>query len=963
MKVKKIFPVLLVMLLLITVALTSCIEGVIIPGVTDQTGGTGNQTGDTNRTYTVKYMYGDTALLTQTVTGGMLTDAQKAEKGRIGYKGNKITDFYSDAGFTTPFDFDSSITENTTVYCAIFFNVNFHYGDDIILQQKVNSQVGYLDQDQVDEINALKVDGNKFTGMYTDKAKTAPFDMYADVEDSIDVYCHMIYKVYYQYGNNKPLYQEVDPLVGFTEEDIKQKDEFKYHGFFFDYFYSDSYMRNEFDFNAPLKGDTIVYCERDYTKAGKDVYWNIKLTDTGATISFTGEGDMYQFLQPEDVPWNAYKTLVDKFEIEEGITSLADCAFYQYTGLTEISFPSTMRHIGTSAFFESQITDIDFPESLKTIGENAFKGCENLIHLNFNPGLEFIGDKAFFNCTNIFTVVLTDTIMEFGSNAFFGCTGLFAAYYIGTAEQYEQINMRIDNYWINELAHTFFISEEAPAAPGPYWYYDENGDIAQWYYTIWYMENNTARIPFTVDYVDVDMGVTKANIDFMNNIVHEGYKFAGFKKDGEKFNLSIGDMFTDDIKVIGDRGDICGDNLQWSCESTYNSSMRRNIVTLIISKIDASNPDGAMWDFQEIDAAPWNSRKGTIDKVVLSDGVTHIGKFAFVGIMDRQNPYTKFTYIDIPLSVTSVHTGAFYDCSNLLYIYYAGTPTDLYGDPENGVEPRITGLTELVSIYDARVYAYVGDMDYTTLGEGAYWDNIVGHNATGLATTRRVAWIYENGSLLVGGGDLENIMINYVSHSDTPWYSYRDSVTSVVVNKNITTIGHHSFENMTSVTEIVVPKCVTKISGSAFYGTGYYNTQYNEKGVVYINTTSDSDTQTLRFYHLLKVNPEMLKEDGIFILQERTLSIAEQAFEGCESIKHLVMTKDIGVQSIYSTAMSGLTGLEAIYYDGQISAWDQYQNIPSGVPVYFHSQSAPTDSTYSYWYWNNDKSAPVIWES
>ena len=959
MNVKRLFPILLVMFLLITVVLTSC-EGVIVPGVTDQNGGNqsgtgGDQGGDSNRTYTVKYLFGDILLLTQTVNGGKFTEEQIAETGRIGYKGEKITDFCSDANLSIPFDFDAGVTKNTTVYCGIFYDVKFHYGDDIILHHKVNSMLGYLDQEQVDEIKALNKDGNKFTGMYTDEEKTVPFDMYSDVVESIDVYCHMIYKVYYQFGENRPLYQEVDPLIGFTEEQIRQKDEFKYHGFLFDYFYSDSYMRNEFDFTKPLKGNTTIYCDRDYSKAGKEVYWNIKLTDTGATIFFTGEGDMYEFLQPEDVPWNAYKTIVDNFEIADGITSLADCAFYQYTGLKDISFPETIRHIGTSAFFESSITDINFPNSLKTIGENAFKGCENLVHLNFNPGLEFIGDKAFHNCTNVFTVVLTDTIMEFGSNAFFGCTGLFAAYYIGTQEQYAQINIRIDNYWINELAHTFFISDTAPAEPGPYWYYDENGDIAQWYYTIWYMETSNSRVPFTVDYVDVNIGVTKANVDFMNNIVYKGFKFAGFNKGNDKFTLKVGEMLAEDIKVVGERGNICGDNLKWS----YSSSTK----TLTISKITKSNPDGAMWDFEDTAAAPWNSRKSNIRSVVISDGVTHIGKFAFVGIMDKQNPYTNFTYIDIPKSVTSVHTEAFYDCSNLLYIYYAGSPTDLYGDAENGIEPKITGLGELTSVYDARVYAYVGGIAYDTLGEGAYWDRIVGHNQSGSTGIRRVAWIYENGSLLVGGGDLDHIMLNYVSHEDTPWYSYRSSVTSVTVNKNITTIGHHSFENMTSVVEIVVPKCVTKISGSAFLGTGYYNKEYNENGVVYINTTPDSDTETLRFYHLLKVNPEFINENGIFIIKERTLSVAEQAFEGCAAITDLVFTKDIGVQSVYSTAFSGLTALRAIYFDGQIDTWSRYENIPKDADVYFYSVNSPLNTNYTYWYWNAEKTEPKIWES
>jgi hypothetical protein len=128
-------------------------------------------------------------------------------------------------------------------------------------------------------------------------------------------------------------------------------------------------------------------------------------------------------------------------------------------------------------------------------------------------------------------------------------------------------------------------------------------------------------------------------------------------------------------------------------------------------------------------------------------------------------------------------------------------------------------------------------------------------------------------------------------------------------------------------------------------------------------TAPESTTSNISYRHLLKVNPDMTSE--VFIIEEKTLSIAEQAFAECGSIKKLFFTKDIGIESVYSTALNGLTGLEGIYFDGDPVAWPNYKNVhKTNATVYFYSASKPaddTDGTVKYWYWNEDKSEPIAW--
>ncbi len=972
----------LIVTLVFSVALTSCMEGLSIPGVTDNTGGNTNNGGGTNNENggnedddkpiddgktninTVSFRHdGKTVYSVELAVGEGLKESEvKAAIAELGYDFNEYS---SKSDYSTEFDFSSEITSDIKVFCRKVYVANYYYGSRVILTQKVDARSKYFSQEQYDEALALRYEGIAFTGYYntddvdadiqgTETAEQAAqkFDFKAELTDSVNIYCKIFYTVAYKYEGSTLFRQKVDSVKGFSAKQIERATEYLHHGYHFSGFYTDESLAPEYelDFGSVPTGNWTVYCERDKTKAGRDVTWRIENDNT--TLIFEGSGDMYEFMQYDtDVPWRPFHSTVTEVQIEEGITSIADCAFYGFTKLTDITLPDGIVHIGNRAFYQSAIVNINFPASVRSIGEHAFNGCTGIVHLNFNQGLENIKQGAFYDCTSIETVVLTDQLMRFGSSAFKNCTSISSAYYIGTEEQYNNIEIGLDNFWIDELAHTYFISETKPTEPGPYWYYDAEGNICQWYYTIWYLASNGIKVPFLVDYVDVEVGITAENINTMSGIVFEGYKFDHWKevKTETEYTMTAGTVLTEDLKLIGDRGDLCGDNLKWS--------VRNNILT--ISKINSSLDDGVMWDFENLKSSPWYKRAGSITKVIISSGVTHIGSYAFGDIMSKTSLYENFSYLDIPESVTSVHVNAFSGCGHLLYIYYAGSYTDLYGDADNS--PKITGLTELVGIGSAVVYANATGVDYSTLGGGAYWSTVIGDGMI-----KRVAWVYdeETGALLVGGGDDSHVMINYTSHENTPWYSYRDNVTSVTINDNITTIGHHSFEGMSSVISIVAPRRVEKISGSAFVGTSYYNEMYN-KGAVYVYTSANVD-DTGVYGHLIKVNPE--KAGATFVVAELTLSIAEQAFEGCSGITELVLPKDLKPNSIYSTAFSGLSGLTAFFYGGLEETWSSLTNtltgegeMLEGVQVYIYSATEPNDDTKLWWHWNDDYTTPVKW--
>ncbi len=102
----------------------------------------------------------------------------------------------------------------------------------------------------------------------------------------------------------------------------------------------------------------------------------------------------------------------------------------------------------------------------------------------------------------------------------------------------------------------------------------------------------------------------------------------------------------------------CGDNAYWSFDASTG--------TLTITGT------GAIWDYDIMDPetrSPFYEINSDIDKIVISDGVTHIGSCSF--------NYTNITELVLPKSVTSFGWGAFYNNKNLVTFEITGEATEI----------------------------------------------------------------------------------------------------------------------------------------------------------------------------------------------------------------------------------------------------------------------------------------------
>ena len=154
-------------------------------------------------------------------------------------------------------------------------------------------------------------------------------------------------------------------------------------------------------------------------RCGDSITWT--LDDLG-NLTLSGSGEMWNYGY-DDSPFkdSGIKTVT----IEDGITSIGDCAFYGCSGLTELTLPNSVTSIGDYAFSGcSGLTELILPSSVTSIGDYAFYGCSGLTELTLPNSVTSIGNSAFDGCSGLTKLTLPNSVTSIGISAFSGCSGL-----------------------------------------------------------------------------------------------------------------------------------------------------------------------------------------------------------------------------------------------------------------------------------------------------------------------------------------------------------------------------------------------------------------------------------------------------------------------------------------------------------------------------------------------------------
>lgn len=198
----------------------------------------------------------------------------------------------------------------------------------------------------------------------------------------------------------------------------------------------------------------------------------------------------------------------------------------------------------------------------------------------------------------------------------------------------------------------------------------------------------------------------------------------------------------------------CGENVSWSFDEE--------------SSILSIRGDGEMNDFDG-KIVPWETFKQNIKSVEIDDGITHIGKAAFISC-------EGLTEIVIPGHVTSIGDSAFEGCESITRLTIYNGVIDVGASAFK----NCIGITEVVI-----------PESVTSIGESAFYN----------------CWNIKR--LTIGNG---------VTVLGAAAFKYCAGLTEVVIPESVTSIGESAFYDCSSLTRIVISENVTSIGSDAFYG-------------------------------------------------------------------------------------------------------------------------------------------------
>ena len=106
------------------------------------------------------------------------------------------------------------------------------------------------------------------------------------------------------------------------------------------------------------------------------------------------------------------------------VSSIGSYAFYNCTGLTNITIPDGITDIGALAFYNcTGLTNVTIPNGVIRIENKAFSGCTGLTgSITIPNSVTSIGMDAFGNCSSLTNIVFGSNVTNIGQSAFSNCS-------------------------------------------------------------------------------------------------------------------------------------------------------------------------------------------------------------------------------------------------------------------------------------------------------------------------------------------------------------------------------------------------------------------------------------------------------------------------------------------------------------------------------------------------------------
>ena len=593
--------------------------------------------------------------------------------------------------------------------------------------------------------------------------------------------------------------------------------------------------------NAIVRFNTVDWGYCGGEGDGTNLTWTL---DNAGTLTISGTGAMADYTSASDAPWYSVSASIQSVVVEEGVTSIGAGAFSSgnfgdYAGtLMYVTIPKSVAQIGERAFglccsLQRFTVDADnacyasddsgclfnkdkttliqypagnprtsftIPDGVTTIGDWAFDDCLSLASVAMPNSVTHIGNCAFAYCGSLTNITLSKSLTTIGYHAFGECS---------------ITSIRIPDGVTSVGTNLFFCCNEL----------------------------KTVSLPASLTSIG---GGTFFNCGALTNVFYGGSKAqwtAVFESENDPVeNANI------HYNII-DWG-YCNNNVIWMVDADGTLTISGNGSIPLYGDYS----DG---DLNVDTGTPWYRYRDSIKTLVMEEGIILIGLNAFTNCTSLETVY-------VPTSLTDVYEVAFYKCSAIKDVYYAGTAAQWSSIRFAEIDPSMPNGNE--DFLNADRHYYIVDWGYC--GEE---DNV-----------QSVSWKFtDDGKLIISGtGKMQ------YPWREQPWNQYSDRIEAVVIEEGVTNIWWAAFDGYTALKEVSIADSVSRIE--------------------YYTFCECSSLESVKI-------PEGVK------------SIEMSTFNVCESLKTLALPASL--TKVMEFAFSGCTSLADVFYAGSEEQWNRMQYI------------------------------------
>ena len=439
--------------------------------------------------------------------------------------------------------------------------------------------------------------------------------------------------------------------------------------------------------------------------------------------------------------------------------------------------------------------------------------------------------------------------------------------------------------------------------------------------------------------------IPKLGHDFVATIIPPTYEEQGYTEHVcSRCGESYRDEYVEEYKTISGS---CGENCSYSMDT--------GVGTMIISG-SGSMADYAKTSNYSTDAnTPWYAYRNCIKRIVISDGVTSIGDYAFYNceniesidfgnvvrigkssfVRNTYNSDAPLTEINLPISLKTIDSGAFYYCYSLKKLNYQGTINDwaeisFVNENSNPVKythnlyingEAVTNVNITASVTEIKPYAFYGfsEMKRLTLpdtvssiGKGAFYQ------CRGLESiTMPCSAIIESGESNSENFDLcdkiskvtltkgNGIM---VFNSQSPWHDGKSALTEVVLSDGIESICDNAFKDCINLEFVTFPNNPYTLGGGALSNTLWMKNHVVNGLYIVGNSLIDGSLATGEVVipgNVTEIKKMAFANNGSITsltIPESVVNVEEQAFYNCYHLKELTVpcSADIYKDGVFS---------------------------------------------------------------